>query len=284
MQETEPEADDLDWGVITDYQDASSTPAPVPGADAASLVIAWPDSDVSGVDAPGEILYLTPPAADAVSVYGWAKLDVAITAILDYPMVEQVTWVDPEIFDEDSIGITYAELVDDVLADLGIAVTVLTEASAPVVEQATAPVRLVPAPSVSFSPDSALPVSPEPASFSGSELPEFAVAEPLFEPVPVAVLEPRCASRADACHRLGRRQSAGCGPSRSLSCLRFSISMNRSPAGPLSLSRPMSPNRRTPSPFRMPLISMNRCRNVRRRPFSMTFSASDGFFEQCPHT
>lgn len=141
--------DDLDWGAIADYTDAETTDAPTPGRDAEEIVVAWPDSDVAGAGDADEVLYLTPPTdTDDSSETGWAKLDAVIEAILDYPNVEHITWVDPEIFDEDEIGIAHSELVRDALSELGIDCTLLIAlpGEAPAAPQPTLPVPVTPAP------------------------------------------------------------------------------------------------------------------------------------------
>jgi hypothetical protein len=193
--DTADPGDDLDWDAVTEYTDAVVRPAPEAGHDAVELVVAWPDSDVSGLDAADEILYLTAPAAsDDESETGWAKLDLVIAEIFEYPNVEHITWVDPEIFDEDEIGLTRGETVEDALSHLGITVTLLAElpavqtsvpaapkepalvlAPAPAVE--TAAVTEAPAPAA--APEPSVEATPAPVTTGAPAKP----AEPTSEPV-----------------------------------------------------------------------------------------------------
>jgi hypothetical protein len=181
-------ADDLDWDTLAEYSDPTSELAPVPPSTATSVVICWPDSDIAGVANAGEVVYLPFPDASQPSVYGWPKLDVVVAELLDRAACESVTWVDSEIFDEDEIGLTRAELVDEVLSDMGIASTFLLSAPAVVAPAPIASVRMQPAPAPAALPPAPSFDTPALIPIVDVEAPYSEPAAP--EPAPVTVQKP----------------------------------------------------------------------------------------------
>ncbi len=103
-----------------------------------------------GQTARGTTLMLPAARTDEADDQGWWKLDAA-DRLLTGLDASEITWVDPELDDEDELGIPYRELVTDWAAGRGVAITFdLGDAKV-----ATAEAALAPAPEADSGPASA---------------------------------------------------------------------------------------------------------------------------------
>ena len=136
--------DDLDLDVVDEDDDFGPDPA---GLGLASrtvvLVVAGTNAD-EDLLARGMVMVLPAARSDEDESSGWWKIDAALRLLATKPSTAHVVWVDPELGDDDAIGIPHHELVNDVFADLGLSVdfefnAAAADTAAQVVEPAPAP-------------------------------------------------------------------------------------------------------------------------------------------------
>lgn len=172
-----------DFGIDDEHADEHVDEHAESAAPDVTLIFVDPSVDpayLTPFEGRGQMVLLPARRTNEVDAHGWWKLDAAMGIIAASHLdVARVLWVGQDLADLDEIGLTYGELVVDVLTDRGYEVEVypVTPATAASV---TAPQPPMPAPGPA-------PVVPAPRAQVEAPRPARVVAAPKPRPVPVAV-------------------------------------------------------------------------------------------------
>ncbi|GAB2734827.1 FtsK/SpoIIIE domain-containing protein [Nocardioides pakistanensis] len=125
--------DDLDWPEVP--ADPTRAPQTVPDEwltetrtvpDPATEQTAAeepPDVPADGIEVGEHVVWdeIDPsPWEPAESQHGWSEIDAVLAFLTDFPEVRSLTWTDAHLADEDDMGVTFAEVVSDLLAARGV--------------------------------------------------------------------------------------------------------------------------------------------------------------------